>query len=314
MELRQLRYFVTVARTRHFGRAAELLHMAQSPLSQAIRQLESQVGATLLERTTRRVDLTPAGEALLDDAVRILSSVEDARSRVERIAEGHTGVLTVGTTDLAAYRVLPRLARAAAREMPGVTLRFVPGLLTAAQEQALVERRIDVAVLRPPLLHPELTVRPLAREAMVVAVPDGHRLCRTGPVRLAELEAEGFVAYGVAGSVVDAVVVQACLNEGFLPRRAGEAAQTPILLTLVAAGTGVAVLPESVRALRVDGVAYLPLADEVTVELALAWRAEDRSPALNRLVDALESSGDLPRPADPDPEPADPTADIGGTP
>lgn len=322
MELRQLRYFVTVAQTRHFGRAAERLHMAQSPLSQAIRQLESQVGATLLDRTTRRVDLTAAGEAFLADAVRILSSVEDARTRVEHIAAGHTGVLTIGTTDLAAYRVLPRLARAAARDMPGVTLRFVPGLLTAGQEEALVERRIDVGVLRPPLVRPGLTVRALDREPMVVAVPDGHRLSGTGPVQLAELEAEEFVAYGVPGSVVDSVVVQACLNEGFLPRRAGEAAQTPILLTLVAAGTGIAVLPESVRALRVDGVTYLPLADEVTVELALAWRSEDRSPALARLVDALEGSGVLPGPdgtagvVSPDSGPApdpEPTADIGGT-
>ncbi|MBW0103622.1 LysR substrate-binding domain-containing protein [Pseudonocardia sp. KRD291] len=310
MELRQLRYFVTVAQTRHFGRAAERLHMAQSPLSQAIRQLESQVGATLLDRTTRRVDLTAAGEAFLADAVRILASVEDARTRVEHIAAGHTGVLTVGTTDLAAYRVLPRLARAAAREMPGVTLRFVPGLLTAGQEEALVERRIDVGVLRPPLVRPGLTVRPLEREAMVVAVRDGHRLAGAGPVRLADLQSEEFVAYGVPGSVVDSVVVQACLNEGFLPRRVGEAAQTPILLTLVAAGTGVAVLPESVRALRVDGVTYLPLADEITVDLALAWRSEDSSPALTRLLDALESGGLLPDPLDTDPEP---TADIGGT-
>ncbi|MDN5919054.1 MAG: LysR substrate-binding domain-containing protein [Pseudonocardia sp.] len=316
MELRQLRYFVTVAQTRHFGRAAERLHMAQSPLSQAIRQLESQVGATLFDRTTRRVDLTPAGEAFLADAVRILSSVEDARTRVESIAAGHTGVLTVGTTDLAAYRVLPRLARAATREMPGVTLRFVPGLLTAAQEEALVERRIDIGVLRPPLLRPELTVRSLTREPMVVAVPDGHRLSGSGPVQLGDLRAEGFVVYGVPGSVVDSVVVQACLHEGFLPRRAGEAAQTPILLTLVAAGSGIAVLPESVRALRVDGVAYLPLADEVTVGMALAWRSEDRSPALVRLIDALEGSGALPRPDDTDPPGTDPapTADIGGTP
>ncbi len=287
--------------------------MAQSPLSQAIRQLESQVGATLLDRTTRRVDLTPAGAAFLADAVRILSSVEDARTRVEHIAAGHTGVLTVGTTDLAAYRVLPRLARTAAAEMPGVTLRFVPGLLTAAQEEALVERRIDVAVLRPPLLRPELTVRRLARERMVVAVPDGHRLGDQGPVRLSDLETEGFVAYGVPGSVVDSVVVQACLNVGFLPRRTGEAAQTPIMLTLVAAGTGIAVLPESVRALQVDGVTYLPLADEATVELALAWRSDDRSPALARLVDALESGGTLPPPDDTDPAGLDP-AHIGGTP
>src|SRR5918992_5016570 len=116
METRQLRYFVTVARTRHFGQAAERLHMAQSPLSQAIRQLESQVGATLFNRTTRRVDLTPAGESFLRDAQRILASVETAKERVQRIGDGHSGLLRVGCTGLAAYRHLPQLARIAARE------------------------------------------------------------------------------------------------------------------------------------------------------------------------------------------------------
>ena len=102
MEIRQLRYFVTVAQTRHFGRAAERLHMAQSPLSQAIRQLESQVGATLFTRTTRRVELTPAGEAFLRDARRILDSVEAAQTRVPLIEAGNTGLLRVGATGLAA--------------------------------------------------------------------------------------------------------------------------------------------------------------------------------------------------------------------
>src|SRR5690348_18300759 len=95
MEIRQLRYFVTVAETRHFGQAAERLHMAQSPLSQPIRQLESQVGATLFDRTTRRVDLTPAGEAFLRDAERILAAMEDAEARVRHMGEGSTGLLRI---------------------------------------------------------------------------------------------------------------------------------------------------------------------------------------------------------------------------
>src|SRR5688500_5525258 len=150
METRQLRYFVTVARTRHFGQAAERLHMAQSPLSQAIRQLESQIGATLFHRTTRRVDLTTAGEAFLRDAIRILDAADAPVARVGRIGEGRSGFLRVGTTGLAAYKQLPQLARIAARELPGIELRFVPDLLTPASEAALAEHRIDVALLRPP--------------------------------------------------------------------------------------------------------------------------------------------------------------------
>lgn len=293
MELRQLRYFVTVAETRHFSRAAERLHMAQSPLSQAIRQLEAQIGASLFERTTRRVDLTPAGEAFYRDATRILDSVETAKLRVGRVAAGDAGVLTVAATGLAAYRMLPRLGRLVAREMPGVSLRFVPGLLTTGQEDALVEGRIDVGVLRPPVVRPELSVRSLARERFVAVLPEDHPLAGRDGLRLAELADDPFVVYGSPGSVVDSIVAKACLDAGFLPRRAEESPDTPILLTHVASGAGVAVLPESVRALAADGVWYLPLADDVEVGIALAWRTDDRSPALVQLLDAVAAAPDL---------------------
>ncbi|WNV77070.1 LysR substrate-binding domain-containing protein [Geodermatophilus sp. DSM 44513] len=291
MEIRQLHYFVTVARTLHFGRAADELHMAQSPLSQAIRQLEHQLGATLFTRTTRRVELTPAGEALLRDAERVLESVEAARARVRLVGDGHTGLLRVGATGLAAFRHLPQLARIATREVPGLVLRFRPDLLTPAQETALEEDRIDLAVLRPPLRRTGASSRLIARERLVLATPTSHRLDGEEPVRLLELRDEDFVVYGVRDSVVDTVVTQACLAAGFLPRRTHQAAESSIVLTLVAAGLGVAVLPESVLALRVDGVRFVPVADDVHVDLALAWRRDDPSPALARLLDALEANG-----------------------
>ena len=183
MEIRHLQYFVAVAETRHFGQAAERLHMAQSPLSQAIRQLESQVGATLFDRTTRRVELTPAGEAFLRDARRILDAVEAAQNRVRLIGDGRAGLLRVGATGLAAFRHLPRLARIAARELPGLVLRFRPDLLTPAQELALEEDRIDLAVLRPPLRHAGLVLpahRPgTARPRRPRGAPPDRQRCRS---------------------------------------------------------------------------------------------------------------------------------------
>jgi DNA-binding transcriptional LysR family regulator len=291
VEIRQLHYFVTVARTRHFGRAAERLHMAQSPLSQAIRQLETQLGVTLFTRTTRRVELTRAGEALLQDAERILDSIEAAQTRVRLVSAGNTGLLRVGSTGLAALRQLPQLARIAAREVPGLVLRFQPDLLTPVQEAALEEDRIDLAVLRPPLRRTGLSSRLITRERMLLALPRSHRLAGEEPIRLAELRDEDFVVYGVPDSVVDTVVTQACLAVGFLPRRTHQAAETSIMLTLVAAGLGVALLPESVRALDVEGVRLVPVADDVHIDLALAWRRADPSPALARLLEALEANG-----------------------
>ena len=293
MELRHLQYFLAVAETQHFGQAAERLHMAQSPLSQAIRQLESHVGARLFDRTTRRVELTAAGEALLRDARRILDAVESARTRVGLVANGSTGLLRVGSTGLAAFRHLPRLASIAARELPGLELRFQPDLLTPAQEAALDEDHIDVAVLRPPLRSTGLSSRLISRERLVVAVGSAHHLAEAPVVGLADLRDEDFVAYSAPGSVVNAAVTQACLSAGFLPRRTHEATEVSIILTYVAAGLGVAVLPESVLALHVDGVRFLPVADDVHVDLALAWRTDDDSPALARLLQALEAHGFL---------------------
>ncbi len=287
MEVRQLRYFVTVARTRHFGRAAEQLHIAQSPLSQAIRQLESHLGTPLFERTTRRVDLTAAGEALLPEAVRILESVGAAREQVSRVAAGDLGRLRIGATALATYRHVPGLVRRLGDELPGLTLRFHTEMLTPALEAALVDHRIDLAVLRPPVGDESLATRLLACERLVLAVPgtwDGPE----GAVALADLAEEEFVVYSAPGSVVGAAADRACRTAGFVPRRTHEADQTSIVLALVAADLGVALLPASVLAVTVEGVQYRELAGcDVTVDVALAWRRDDPSPALEKALAVL---------------------------
>ncbi|PVZ07721.1 LysR family transcriptional regulator [Actinomycetospora cinnamomea] len=314
METRQLRYFVAVAETRHFGRAAERLHIAQSPLSQAIRQLESQLGAPLFERTTRRVDLTAAGEALLPEAVRILASLDAARDQVGRVAAGALGRLRVGATGLATYRYVPDLVRRLADEAPGLELAFVTEMLTPALEAALADHRIDLAVLRAPVSDPAIARHVLAREHLVLAVPAGHRLAvesegRPGcvprsegrprcedpaPTRLGDLADEDFVVYAPPGSVVGEAAARACRAAGFTPRRTHSADQTSIVLALVSAGAGVALLPSSVLAVGVAGVRYLeideppsPGHDPVTTDVALAWRRDDPSPALARALAVL---------------------------
>lgn len=287
MEVRQLRYFVTVARTRHFGRAAEQLHIAQSPLSQAIRQLESHLGTPLFVRTTRRVDLTAAGEALLPEAVRILESVGAAREQVSRVAAGDLGRLRIGATALATYRHVPELVRRLGAELPDLTLRFRSEMLTPALEAALVEHRIDLAVLRPPVGDGSLATRLLVRERLVLAVPPGWG-GGTDPVALADLTDEDFVVYSAPGSVVGAAADRACRGAGFVPKRLHEADQTSIVLALVAAGLGVALLPASVLAVTVDGVRYRELAGcDVTTDVALAWRRDDPSPALEKALAVL---------------------------
>lgn len=292
MDLRQLRYFVAVAETRHFSTAATRLQIAQSPLTHAIRQFESQFGTALFVRSTRSVELTAAGRALFDEAPGILASIGSTEDRLSQMAVGHRGVLTVAATGLAAYRILPRMGRLLAELLPGVALRFVPGLLTAAQEEALVGNRVDVGIIRPPSRHGSLGTRTLVRERMVAAVPDGP-FARRESLTLTDLNRSGFVMYGVRDSVVDAIVTRACLRAGFLPHRTAESADTAVLLAHVAGGRGVAVLPESVRALTVDGVHYVPLANDVHTELALAWRSTHISDTLREMLEILTENAAL---------------------
>lgn len=288
VELRHLRYFVAVAETQHFGRAAERLHMAQPPLSQAIRQLEAELGVELFVRTTRRVALTPAGETFRDDAARILSELEESTRRVTHYAEGRRGVLRIGVTGSAAFAELPRIARIVERDLPGVALEVSPELLTRTQEQALVESRIDVGVLRPPIFSPGLSYGVLARDGFLLALPERHRLAGGRAVALIELADEAFVTYPLAAqSVVNDAVLRSCHAAGFTPRYEHEAAETSTLLALVAAGLGVALVPASVQALRLDGVVYTAVSGVSDLSLALAWRGDDTSPLLARFLSAV---------------------------
>ncbi|MER5996596.1 MULTISPECIES: LysR substrate-binding domain-containing protein [Streptomyces] len=289
MELRHLRYFAAVADTCHFGKAAERLHMAQPPLSQAIRRLETELGVDLFTRTTRQVALTAAGEVFRTDVERILKAVDEAVARVGRFASGLEGVLRVGLTGSASYRQLPALARLLKREMPHVMMEVHTEMLTPAQELGLIERRLDVGVLRPPIRQEGITHRPLADERLVVAVPEEHWLAEADTVRVEQLRHEDFIMYGAAlGSVVNDAVVRSCLASGFYPHCAYEVTETSAALALVAAGFGVAVLPDSIRSAPREGVACKDIEDALSVPLVLAWRAEDDSPLLRNLLEVLE--------------------------
>lgn len=291
MELRHLRYFVAVAEERHFGRAADRLHMAQPPLSQAIRQLESDLGVVLLHRTTRRVDLTDAGTAYLSRARSILAEVEDAGQEARRVAAGAVGHLSLGCVGSATYSLLPALSRHLAAELPGVDFAFRGEMLAPDQVEALRTGEIDVALLRPPVADLSLTVTPLRRDRLVVALPADHPLASRRQVRMADLAGADLIVHSAdRRSVMYDVVVGLFRDAGLDPHVRHEVGETSTLVTLVAGGLGVAVVPEPVTALALDGVAYRPLVrPAVTVELAVAHRSERTEPHLLRTVDVIRS-------------------------
>lgn len=290
MELRHLRYFAAVADTCHFGQAAEQLHVAQPALSHAIRQLEAELGATLFNRTTRQVALTPAGEYLRAEAARILGGLDDAQRGVRRIAAGRSGLLRLALTGTAAFSHLPRIARVVKRELPAVALEIQADLLTPAQCEGLRTGALDLGVLRPPAVGEDIEMVTLEAESLLVAVSADHRLAVEPVVSLADLRSEPFVSYASRDSAVNDAVLRSCRRAGFVPRREHLAPGTAVLLALVAAGLGVAVVPESVRALPLDGVVFRDLVDAGTVELALAWRRGADNPVVDAVVEVLRAA------------------------
>lgn len=289
MELRHLRYFVAVAEECHFGRAAERLHMAQPPLSQQIRQLEAELGVTLLTRSTRKVELTPAGAGYLERARQILAAVEHAGDEATRTAAGEVGRLAIGFTGSATYELLPTLARILDEELPDLQLDLRGELLTPMQVAALREHTLDIGFLRPPVRDPGLDVRVLRKEPLIAVLPAAHPLAAKTSVRLAELAHDRFITYpSQHRSVVYEAVLDACEHAGFIPTRTLEVTETSTLVVFVAAGVGVALVPASVQHLRVTGAVYLPLAGTTQeVELAVAIRADDESPQVGRVLSRI---------------------------
>ncbi|QWF20965.1 LysR family transcriptional regulator [Nocardioides sp. LMS-CY] len=293
MELRHLRYYVAVAEECHFGRAAERLHIAQPPLSQQIKQLESELGVQLLTRSTRRVELTPAGERYLQRAREILAGVDDAADEAVRVAAGEIGRVTIGFTGSATYELLPTLSRVLRAELPGVRLDLRGELLTPGQVAGLLDGSLDVGLLRPPVGDADVEVRHLRDEPLVAVLPESHPLAAAEAVAISDLRDEPFVGYpSQHRSVVHDAVAAACRGAGFAPRPT-EVAETSTLVSFVAAGLGVALVPASVRHLRITGATYRPLAGRApTVALALATRRGDPSPVVARVVDAVRAALD----------------------
>ena len=290
MNLRRLECFVAVAEELHFGRAADRLHMAQPPLSQQIARLEAEVGVQLLRRSTRRVELTEAGAAYLDRARRILAEVDEAGHEARLVAGGSVGRLAIGCVGSVTYSLLPALARGLSDELPGVEFAFRGEMLVPDQVAALRSGAIDVALLRLPVTDEELAVRLLRRERLVVALPGDHPLARRTRVSVSDLRDEPFIVHsGRRESVMFGTLISLSRSAGFTPRIRHEVDETSTLVTLVAGGLGVALVPEPVSALQLGGVAYVRVSDkEAVTELAVAHLVGRTEPHLLRSVAAVE--------------------------
>jgi len=290
VELRHFRYFVAVAEECHFGRAAERLFITQPSLSHQIRQLEQAVGAALLERTTRKVELTPAGKLFLERAQAVLAAAEDAVVDAARASRGEIGRLSIGFTGSATYDLLPSVVKIVRECLPHVSLELHGDLLTPAQVTGLLDGRLDVGFLRPPVRAPDINLQIVRREPLVAVLPETHPLAVSETISLSDLAADPFVSYpSQIRSVMHDAVEEACRRAGFRPQVALEVHEVATLLSFVAAGLGVGLVPLSAQRLRITGAVYRPLRERSEAVLAMAWRAGERSLVVDRFLRGVQS-------------------------
>lgn len=289
LSLDQLAGFVAVAEERHFGRAAERLRMTQPPLSRQVQKLEREVGAVLLERTSRGVVPTAAGEALLAEARRLLALAAAAPRVARRVAEGRAGRLAIGFTATAALSVLGRMLAETDAVLPDVIVDLGEHV-SSQQLDRLRDGRLDLGLLRSAPAGEGFRSRLVHRERFVAALPSRHRLAAASTVDAADLTGADMISYDPAAARYFDELSDAVLR-GVQPRSVQRVAQVHSMVALVAAGRGVALVPESIGALHWDGVALRPLAgwDDPVVELRAVWRDDSTNPALGRALASLST-------------------------
>lgn len=290
MELRHLRYFVAVADTLNFRRAAELVHIEQSPLSQQIRNLEQELGVELFTRTKRRVALTHAGQVFLADAQAILARSEESMDRARRAARGSIGNLAIAYLTSMTNAFTDQVIREYRKRFPDVALSF-SDLIPATILHSIAERTADVGLLRGIFQHEGLVVEDLGSEPLIVVLPRDHPLTRKEKLTGRDLMREPFVLVPDEGAMGMNDIIRAyCQGHGFTPQLHAEGNQIQSVIWLVNIGLGVSLLPASLRGLRRENIVYRELQDPPRITAKLVYRHGDDSPALANFIKVVHST------------------------
>jgi DNA-binding transcriptional LysR family regulator len=287
-EFSQLRCFVLLAEELHFGRAAARLHMTQPPLSRQIQLLEHQIGAQLVERSSRNVRLTASGRAFLPEAREILRLAESASLAARRVSRGEAGTVHIGFTASSGYRFLPGLILACREQLPDVDL-ILKEMVTMEQIDALASGRLDLAILRPSAASSDFEMRCVAREPLVLALPENHALARGRAPTLADFDHAPFLTYSpIEARYFHDLVAATFSRAGVHPDYMQHVTQIHSILALVRANLGAALIPEAATSLRFEGVAFRTvhkIRPARPVELYMAWKSDNDNPALATMLE-----------------------------
>jgi DNA-binding transcriptional LysR family regulator len=272
VELRQIRSFLSIAETLHFGRTAELIHISQPALSLQIQALEEEIGARLFERNRRKTTLTAAGSAFRDDAAAALVQLEQAIRRARLAANGKLGLLRIGFISTAGSEIVPNIVRQFKELNPEVEF-SLRNILTAEQVQMLETGSLDIGFLRLPIGgHPALDVVTVHCEPFVLVVPSSHKLAKRKAVRLRELAGQNFVMYERTYAPGFHDLIFGILRDaGIVPTVSQTAGEIPTLISLVDSGMGITILPASAVKHRVASVVACEILDRIPMsEIGIA--------------------------------------------
>lgn len=289
MDLRQLRYFVAVAETCNFHRAAERLNVSQPPITVAIHKLEDELGEMLFVRNSRGVTLTLAGRAALPHAREAIAAAEQLRSVVRDGASGIRGRLRLGIIGSAIHDLLPRVVPPFCKAFPDIELELEE-MTSVDIVQAIAAQRIDVGFIRLPVIDTTpINVKVIERDELVVVLPATDPLANRKRIALAQLADRPFVLFN-AISILNAITHIACQRAGFSPHIQQHATQVHTLLSLVEAGLGVALVPGRSARLISNRLSVIRLGEPIPIELGIAFPPDASPQARNFVATALGAS------------------------
>ncbi len=289
MELRHLRYFMAVAEELHFGKAAQRLHIAQPPLSQQIRQLETELGFQLFHRTKRSVQLTEAGQVFLKEVQTIFRQLETAIEKGKQTSRGERGQIAVGFVSSAVYKILPPILRKFRTSVAGVSLELHE-LTSDRQIEWLQEGKLDVGFVRPPINEAEFKLAAIFLEPLIVALPETHCLADRASISLSALANEPFIIFPrpVAPDLYDRII-SLCQQANFSPRVVQQAIQMQTIVSLVAADMGVTIVPASIENLQRTGVIYKAITETTPPSAIVAIHKHQQPSAIvTRFIEVVK--------------------------
>lgn len=294
MEIRHLRYFVAVAEELHFGKAAKRLLISQPPLSQQIMQLEDELEVVLFYRDNRNVELTEAGKAFYEKSIEILNLINFSCKEAQSIGKGEIGEITLGFTGSVTYELLPSIINICQKRLPNVKLELTQ-LTTAEQIKALEKRKIHIGLLISPIENSFLNSFVVSTEEFLVCLPENHYLAeKENPIDPKELENEKFIlSPPEAGQGYYDSFYQIFEDAGFEPMVVQVVKEQLTMVSLVAAGLGIVIVPESTQNIKISGVVFKRLSKSYNKKTSVAWNKDTKQPgtlALLKLIQEVVNS------------------------